>query len=247
MYAITLYYIALSQNPKVKHLYKLVNQPRTQVRSLAILKSIRAFVTHPTDYSHLLEALSKKLHSQLEAFHSLPIESEEDEQLKSRNIKKALSSFIKTAVQSRISMDSIKKVLAGMYSNDLLVDSTCYEWALEQIAFTEKNLASVEGTNEHEAVESLPNLFNEDTVYHACLCSLATSTCTAANYKDFFNNKFPNHSLEAASISRSQDKEDVDRYLIARQEKVFYVAFKSEPLLSDWMKKFSSFEKGIQI
>ena len=173
----------------------------------------------------------------------MPVDSEEDKQHLTRNIKKALSSFINTAVQSRVSADSIRKTLAGMYSNDLLVDNSVYDWAIAEVVSLERE-SSDQSSPEQEAQEKLPPLFCEDTVHHACLCSLAASTCTAAEYRDFFNKKFPEHSLEEASLSRSQDREDVDRYLIAKQGKVYYVAFQSEPLLSDWMKKFSSFEEG---
>ncbi len=199
------------------------------------------------DDSHLLEVFSHKLQKQLELIKTLPIESEEDEQLNVRNVKRALSGFVKDTMKSRIEPDCIRKVLAKLYSDDLLVDNSIYEWALEEIASMEKESTKALDEQEVPTKEDIPSLFSKDTVYHACLCSLATSTCTVANYKDFFNKKFPEHSLEEASLSRSQDREDVDRYLIARQEKVFYVAFQSEPLLSDWRGKFTSFEQGIYI
>ncbi len=200
--------------------------------------------------SHLLELFSQKLQKQLELIKTLPIESEEDEQLNVRNVKRALSGFVKDTMKSRIEPDCIRKVLAKLYSGDLLVDNSIYEyieWALGEIASMEKESTRPLDEQELPLREVIPSLFSKDTVYHSCLCSLATSTCTVANYKDFFNKKFPEHSLEEASLSRSQDREDVDRYLIARQGKVFYVAFQSEPLLSDWRGKFTSFEQGITL
>lgn len=130
-----------------------------------------------------------------------------------------------------------------MYSNDLLVDNSIYEWAVNKMVSSDKQ-PDEPSSLEQEVQEKLSPLFCEDTVHHACLCSLAASTCTAADYRELFNKKFPEHSLEEASLSRSENKEEVDRYLIARQGKVYYVAFKSKPLLSDWMRKFSSFEEG---
>ena len=195
--------------------------------------------------THLLKALSQKLQSQLEALRSLSVRREEDKHSKLNNIQTALLDFIETSKKSSISTDSIHKILAKMYSNDLLVDNSIYEWVVRRMASTEKETSEQSPPEQEEAEDKLPPLFCEDTVHHACLCSLAASTCTAADYKDFFNKKFPEHSLEEASLSRSQDREDVNRYLIARQGKVYYVAFQSEPLLSDWMKKFSSFEEGM--
>lgn len=198
-----------------------------------------------TGGSHLLEAFSQKLRAQLEVIKSFSINSEEDEQLNVRYIKKALSDFIKDTGKSKVEYESIRKVLAKMYSSDLLVDNSIYEWALGEISSLDQGSSESVEDQEVSTKEKLSPLFSEDTVYHACQCSLAVSCCTAANYKEFFDKKFPEHSFEEVSLSRSQDKEDVDRYLIARQGKVFYVAFQSEPLLSDWMKKFSSFEQGI--
>ncbi len=197
--------------------------------------------------SHLLEALSQKLRKQLESIKTLLIDSEEDEQQNVRCVKRALLGFIKDTLKSGIGPDSVRKVLAKMYSCDLLVDNSIYEWALREIGLLDKEASQPLEEQELPIKEEIPPLFSKDIVYHACLCSLATSTCTVANYKDFFNKRFPEHSLEEASLSRSQDREDVDRYLIARQEKVFYVAFRSEPFLSDWMKKFTSFEQGTYI
>ncbi len=197
--------------------------------------------------SHLFEVFSQDLRKQLELIKKLPIDSEEDEQLNVRHIKRAMLGFLRDTMKSRIGTDSIRKVLAKLYGGDLLVDNSIYEWGLKEIALIEN--ASTRALEEEElsTEEGVSSLFSEDTVYHACLCSLATSTCTVADYKDFFNKKFPEHSLEEISLSRSQDREDVDRYLIARQGKVFYVAFQSEPFLSDWMGKFTSFEQGIYI
>ena len=197
--------------------------------------------------SHLFEVFSQDLRKQLELIKKLPIDSEEDEQLNVRHIKRAMLGFLRDTMKSRIGTDSIRKVLAKLYGGDLLVDSSIYEWGLKEIALIEN--ASTRSLEEEElpTEEGMPSLFSEDTVYHACLCSLATSTCTVADYKDFFNKKFPEHSLEEISLSRSQDREDVDRYLIARQGKAFYVAFQSEPFLSDWMGKFTSFEQGMYI
>ncbi len=212
-----------------------------KVHSIYVVNFI--LIQYHADDSHLLEAFSLKLRAQLEAFKSVSINSKEDEEHKLWNIKKALSDFVNDTTKSIISPNSIRKELAGMYSSDLLVDNSVYEWALGEIALMEE--VSGKTLEELPTEEDIPSLFSENTVYHACLCSLATSTCTVANYKDFFNKKFPGHSLEEASLSRSQDREDVDRYLIARQGKVFYVAFQSEPLLSDWRRKFTSFEHGI--
>ena len=177
---------------------------------------------------------------------SVTVRCDKDLESKSQIIKTTLLDFIETSIQSKISDDSVRKVLATMYGSELLVNNDIYEWALKELACTEKKSSKPSADILEVPEDKLQPLFCEDTVYHACLCSYATSTRTAANYRDFFSKDFPQHSLEEASLSRSQDKEDVDRYLIARQGKTFYVTFQSEPFLSEWMKKFSSFEEGLK-
>ena len=61
----------------------------------------------------------------------------------------------------------------------------------------------------------------------------------------FFNNQVTNHLLQEVSMSISSEKKNVDRYIIAKQGNVIYVAFESEPILSWWMDSaYTSFEDG---
>ena len=90
-------------------------------------------------------------------------------------------------------------------------------------------------------------LFTKETLYHASLCCEAVSTCTTADYKSFFNNAGNGHHLKEISMSISKDRDDVDRYIIAKQQEnnVIYMAFQSEPTLARWMKTYQSFTDGM--
>ena len=67
---------------------------------------------------------------------------------------------------------------------------------------------------------------------------------SATNFKSFFDKEYTCHNFEEASLSISQDRKNVDRYLIAQKEKTIFVAFQSEASFSKWPQLFNSFEHG---
>ena len=193
----------------------------------------------------MLNSLKDKLESQLAFFKSIPSNRNQMEESKMTLIKGIVQDFVETSLQSGASGEAVRKELADMYANDILVSREVYEWASELVDAVSKPTSQ---PDQDEVVKRKPEkrpLFCKDTVYHSCLCCYAVSTCTAANYNEFFLKDFPQHLLEEVSFSRSQDRKDVDRYLIARQGKTYYVALRSEPLLTNWGKEFASFEKGL--
>lgn len=88
-----------------------------------------------------------------------------------------------------------------------------------------------------------PSLFSPDTLYHASLCSLAIS-----EYRDeesihrFFGES--HHKLCEVSVCQENSSEKLDRYLIARNGDIIYIAFRSEAKLSQWLKKYNTFQIG---
>jgi len=125
-----------------------------------------------------------------------------------------------------------------------LVSGEVFEWALGEASVTTQAICLPQLSGSSNKEVTLPPLFCKETLYHASLCCYTVCTCDANTYKDFFNKDLPNHNLEEVSRSLSRDREQVDRYLIARQGKTYYVAFQSEPLLVQWLN-FTSFQEGI--
>lgn len=158
-------------------------------------------------------------------------------------MKETVQEFIETSLRAGASESEVKKVLIELYSSDLLLSEDIYEWALSEVSTTAQAVCLQQTSNPSE---KLPPLFCKETLYHASLCCYAVSTCDANTYQKFFNEDFPKHNLEEVSLSRSRDREQVDRYLIARHDKTYYVAFQSEPLLAQWLK-FTSFQEGMWI
>ena len=121
------------------------------------------------------------------------------------------------------------------------------EWAMEEVS------KMCESLKENEAPKVPPvqaevtkSLMDKDTLYHASVCCRAVSTCTAATLKKYLSGV--GHNLDAVSMSISREKESIDRYMIAKQGNIVYMAFQSEPTLSDWIKStYGTFANGMHI
>ena len=188
-----------------------------------------------------MRSLALELKGQLELVSKVrKLNQQPAAETKATLIKETVQEFIETSLRAGASENEVKKVLSELYSSDLLLSEDIYKWVLSEVS-TAAQAVCLEQTS--TTSEKLPPLFCKETLYHASLCCYAVSTCDANTYQKFFNKDFPNHSLEEASLSRSQDREQVDRYLIARHDKTYYVAFQSKPLLAQW-PKFTSFQEG---
>lgn len=117
------------------------------------------------------------------------------------------------------------------------------EWAIEVVDIMCKSVEELVPSC-RVAIEDKKPLMTKDTLYHAGVCCQAVSTCTAATFKKFFVGVA--HGLDEVSMSISQDKANVDRYIIAKQGDIVYMAFQSEPTLSKWIRgPYGSFENGM--
>lgn len=187
-----------------------------------------------------------KLRQQLESLRAFDGNRRSSAEYKIGLLQEAVQDFIENSLKSGTNKESIEAELLELYSKDLLVSNDVYQWALKEVEGstpTTKGPTSAPASTD-DAERSLP-LFCKDTLYHASLCCFAVSTCDASTYQGFFNKDYSSHCLEEVSLSRSVDREDVDRYLIARQGGTYYVAFQSEPQLSKWPEKFTSIQEGV--
>jgi len=192
-----------------------------------------------------MKSIASELRQQLELLNKVNALSQKAES-KTAFIKETIQHFIGTSLRAGASADDVKKVLDELYGSDVLVSGEVYEWALGEVSMTAQALCFPPSSGSSDKEVTLPQLFCKETLYHASLCCYAVCTCDANTYKDFFNKEFPNHNIEEVSLSLSRDREQVDRYLIARHGKTYYVAFQSEPLLAQWLK-FTSFQEGMYI
>ena len=191
-----------------------------------------------------MRPLATQLRQQLKLLNNVNMLNQQIEESKSTMIKEHVKHFVGTSLRAGASADDVKKVLSTMYGTDVLVSGEVYEWALSEVKVTAQAICLPQSSGSSDKEEKLPPLFCKETLYHASLCCYAVCTRDANTYKNFFNEDFPSHHIEEISLSLSRDREEVDRYLIARCGKTYYVAFQSEPLLAQWLK-FTSFQEGM--
>ncbi len=159
--------------------------------------------------------------------------------------KTALSDYVIRFIQAGCSStDHLNEHLLALHEQDnLITDVSLYHWAkqLATVKFTE--IVAIPTSPIKVAPVPKLCLFSKPVVYHASICSLAVNKTDAGEYQKFFKDKrfVPGHSLKEVSISRSKQ----DRYLIATQDdSTYYIAFQSEPNITEWPKRFTSFENG---
>ena len=164
-------------------------------------------------------------------------------------IEESIQQYVKTMLEAGETVDFLQNQMSLLYCKHLVVPSSRLEWASRVVedvnSERSKNLEVAVAAQPCEQTKPPePPLFNKDTVYHASICCHAVSTRDAGNFKHFFDRMVRGHRLEEVSMSVSRDKENVDRYLIAKQQNTIYIAFQSEATISHWMDKYSSFDDG---
>ncbi len=163
------------------------------------------------------------------------------------DITEYVTNFIRAGCSST---EHLQEHLVALYEKEkLITNSTVCHWAkqLAKKKFAEIS-SSLQSPPETVSLTPKPALFSKSTLYHACICSRAINETNVGEYQKFFKNKqsVPGHALKEISISRSKQ----ERYLIARQEEgqsdsIYYIAFQSEPDVTEWPKKYSSFKNGM--
>ena len=175
--------------------------------------------------------------------------SDEEYQTLVKIIQITVQHYIENALKAGGNAETLQQHIGSLCYVDFLIPTGLDQWARDQINEINTRLLMVTSTesvtSEHTADEApvtVP-LFSKDTLYHASLCCQVVSTSTAGNFREKME-QMSGHVLEEASMSISATKDNVDRYLIAKQQNTVYVAFQSEPTLSMWMQKYGSFDAG---
>lgn len=158
-------------------------------------------------------------------------------------IQGTIHKFIEGAMKSE-SIVSIREQLWHLCHKTFDIPTQLRDWAMEEVDKVAESMKKEEPKLCSFPTEKEEPLLSKDSLYHASVCCHIVSTCTTANFKKVLCGT--RHSLDEVSMSISQDHENVDRYLIAKQGNTVYMAFQSEPTISRWMEcNYGSFSNGI--
>ena len=167
-------------------------------------------------------------------------------------IQSLITVTVENAFKSGEGLDSVRSQMHALSYTTFSIPPHLGAWAIQEVEDVYKKLYIAESSSTQESAEeslstsSKPTLHSPENLllYHSSLCCLAVNSCTTATFEDFLGAH--THMLTEAKLSISQDRVNVDRYLIAEQGSTVYVAFQSEPDLSQWLASpYSSFEEGL--
>ena len=158
-------------------------------------------------------------------------------------IKGAVDTFLERSFETGVTIEEVKQDLSILATTHLLLTESELSWSMSR---AEELAAAIlppcaEVVSKVLPVRDLKPLFNKEVVHHASLCCMVINSPSG---KEVLTSDHNRHLLEEISISRPKEGQLVDRYLIARQGKTYYVAFKGELVLDNWRKNFRSFEEG---
>ena len=166
--------------------------------------------------------------------------------------KMIVSECLTQSQHSGATPEEVKEKLHELWRKKYLITESVHQWAMKRVmeVFAQEETLSCDSTDMRPPADSqcTEPLFSKDTIYHASICCQALTCYTAGDYQKFFKDtqKVPGHSFQAVSISRpTPDSKQHERYLISKQGRSkYYIAFESQPVLSQWPKKCNSFIEG---
>ena len=155
-------------------------------------------------------------------------------------IHTAIENALKTADGSG-SIESLRDQISSLCFKALIIPPSMHEWTMQEfdkVYQCSSDSPALPQLKAKAAIEK-PSLFCKETVYHSSICCDALGLDKPRNFAS-------GHLLQEASMSLYQEElENADSHVIARQNNTFYVAFQSEPTLSDWLKSpHQSFDEG---
>ena len=192
----------------------------------------------------------ERLKKQLEAFQLTGQMQDPPEGLKNV-IERTLQNYIVTSLEASVTPEAIKNHLKDLCEKHSLISAGMLKWVLNE----HKNLVKKQSPPKVRGME-LANVIPEDVspvetgapllspsiLYHASLVCQAVNNCVGTKAVHEF---LKEEAHELCEISLSLPIDEVDRYLVAKNRNVIYVAFRSKPALKSWLSQHKSFEEGI--
>ena len=191
----------------------------------------------------------KRLRQDISVIQKRIYQSDENLDAKYSIIKESIKEYITTLLHTGSKEAEVESQLKVLCYEEILVPSKLHSWCFETLKVLSQQLQQVQPTSDvlpQPAVQppqETQSLFSKDVVYHAMLLCNTVESCDETSYQQYLS-KEP-HQFEEVSISvLPTDKQSIERYIIAKKKKMLYIAFRGEPILSEWSSKYSSFLEG---
>ena len=191
----------------------------------------------------------ERLKKQLEAFRLTGQMQDPPEGLKNV-IERTLQNYIETSLEASVDAQTIKEQLKDLCEKHSLISSEMLTWVLKEHENIVKKQSppAAQGMEVAQVAQEVvspsevgaPPL-SPMVLYHASLVCQAVNTCVSTKSVHEFL-KREGHELREVSLSLPND--EIDRYLVAKNGDIIYVAFRSKPALKSWLSQHKSFEEG---
>jgi len=194
-----------------------------------------------------LDISQVKLH--LENLQAITGSGHSDAESKTHLAQSVLQQFITTSLQTGAQPGEVNQCLTRLYRVDALMDTTTYQWAVEEIDRIRKSLTAPKTAFSVKAANVFTSVMDEEqasTMYHAILCchTVDNGGSTTDESLQFLNTSLKGqHSISEAAMCTPSTQVTIPKFLIARQGTTIYVSFQSNCSLSTW-QKYKSFEEG---
>lgn len=179
-------------------------------------------------------------------------QSDENLEAKYSILRESIERHLKCSLETGASQMELNTLLKSLCYEEVLLPTKLHDWCfaklneLCQLLDKEAQAAPKEISGAMPKESAIPPLFCKEVVYHASLLCDAINQSNATNYARFLSRQPTGHYFEEISVSQLPSEDIVtEKYVIAKHDKVLYIAFCGEPCLSDWRDKYTSFEEGM--
>lgn len=174
------------------------------------------------------------------------------------SIQFEIKKYINARLRDDMEINDIETEMRKLCYEHLVIPTSLCEWTIGIVKelsrkFSAQSQPSSPNSSSHispyntesKPPERLGITEFKEMLYHALLCCQAVNTCTSSDYSSVFSSLDNGNKFSEVSISICSDH-NIDRYIIAKQKDVVYLAFLSEPFISNWLDKYPSFIDGLQ-
>ena len=90
--------------------------------------------------------------------------------------KEYIRHYLEASFEDKVPLDTLKTELSSIYSREILVSTSMYEWANNELKqHSAKQVSHIQSAVVEVNPKKPPSLYGPDTLYHASLCCCAVT------------------------------------------------------------------------